>query len=349
VRTNEIAKIVKSDLRYSQEWRDSLKFIDMTYSEFIDFILYRNDNAYMSEKIDGELNSLIYEKGKEPYFITKSGVIRKRDYPVLKEYKDIFDQRKDINDIVTIGELKGVDENGNQLPFNKSQSTIQTGDVTKVRHFPFDIYRFNGEKTRFVFSYIDDIFNNKNFINTPRWIYGGVEFFKKLWERIVVKEHGEGVVSYFPSEPNIVYRIKHVMTADVVVISAGNETGKAWIKGQIGYLKLALLDENNNLLLTSKVGTGFMKKDRIELFDYFNKNCIERKDGDLWIPPVLITEVKYRRHRFNKVPLLKYNNGKYIELGEGDGVTMDQTSFIRFRNDKRINFKDLSKYQFPLS
>ena len=344
-----MAKIIKSNLRFSQEWRDSLKFIDYSYDEFVKFLSQTDKQYIFTEKIDGELNSLVYEKEKDPYFLTKSGVIRNRDYLVLKEYQDILDQRKDINDIVIAGELKGIGYDGKQLPFNKSQSMIQTGDANLVRHLPFDIYKLNGENTNSDLVTLEEMFQHGNHIKSPRWRCGGVDEFKELWQRVVIEEKGEGIVCMDQSNPNIRYRIKYAMTADVVVISAGKETGKAWIKGQIGYLKLALLDENNNLLLTSKVGTGFMKKDRIELFDYFNKNCIERKDGDLWIPPVLITEVKYRRHRFNKVPLLKYNNGKYIELGEGDGVTMDQTSFIRFRNDKRINFKDLSKYQFPLS
>jgi len=319
----------------------------MTYSGFADLLLNSNEKYYLSEKIDGELNTLIYEKETNPYFITKSGVIRNRDYPVLKEYKDILDKIKNINDIVIAGELKAVHD-GQHYPFNQSQSIIQTGAVEKVRHFPFDIYRLNGKQIRTDFPTIEKFFHNKKYINIPKWVYGGVDEFKKLWNQIVTQGKGEGIVAFSPSKPKIMYRIKHVLTADVVVVTIGKEGEKAWNKGQAGYLKLALLDENDNFLLTSKVGTGFTKKLRIELFEYAQKNYIESKDGDLWISPEIIVEVKYRRHRFVKVPLLKYSNKKYTQIGISDGVIMDQTSFTRFRKDKRLSHKDLSTIQFPI-
>lgn len=342
-----MAKIVKSDLRHTIQWRDSLKFIDYSYDEFVDFLSQTDKQYIFSEKLDGELNSLVYEKNSDPYFITKSSVIHDREYPILKEYKDILDKMDNIHDTVIMGELKAFDSNVN-IPFNRSQSIIRTGDVNLVHHFPFDIYRLNGKNTNSDLVTLEEMFQHGIHIKSPRWIFGGVDEFKELWQRVVIEEKGEGIVVVDPLNKNIRYRIKHVLTADVVIVSAGNQNGLAWAKGQIGYLKLAILDENNNFLLTSKVGTGFLKTERIELFDYFNKNCIERKDGDLWVPPVLITEVKYRRHRFNKVPLLKYENNKYIELGEGDGVTMDQTSFVRFRDDKRLLYNDLSINQFPI-
>jgi ATP-dependent DNA ligase len=341
-----LGKIIKSDFRFSQEWRDSLKFIDYNYDEFINFLSQSDKQYIYSEKLDGELNSLIYEKGKEPYFLTKSGVVHNRNYAVLKEYKNILDRINHINDIVIIGELKAFNQYEN-IPFNRSQSIIRTGDVDLVCHYPFDIYRLNGKKTNSDITILNETFLD-NHIRTPRFIYGNVDKFKELWENIVIKEKGEGIVVIDPTNPNIRYRIKHTMTADVVVIGAGNENEKNWAKGKIGYLKLALLDENNNFLLTSKVGTGFSDKVRIELFKHVNKNEIEGKDGEILISPNIIIEVKYRRHRFVKTPLLHYSKNKYIVIGEGDGVMMDQTSFIRFRDDKRLNYQDLSIKQFPL-
>lgn len=338
----------KSLFRFSQEWRDSLRFIDYSYSEFIDFLLNSNEKFYFSEKVDGELNTLIYEKEKDPYFITKSGVIRNRNYPVLIEYKLILDRIKNINDIVIAGELKAVQDTNKFYPFNQSQSIIQTGDVNKVHHFPFDIFRLNGKQIRSDFPTLDKFFHNKKYINIPRWIYGNVDDFRRLWNTIVTLEHGEGIVAFSPSVPTTMYRIKHILTADVAVIGAGNKFEKNWAKGKIGYLKLALLDENNNFLLTSKLGTGFNDKIRIELFDYIIKNSIEEVDGEFTIPPKIIVEVKYRRHRFSKVPLLHFSKNKYIKIGDDDGVMMDQPSFVRFRNDKRLLYKDLSIKQFPL-
>lgn len=339
----------KIALRYSQEWRDSLKFKDVSYLDFVTFLQETGEKLYFSEKIDGELNTLNYEKESDPFFLTKSGVVRShnRNYPVIQEYKDILNEME-YKDIVIAGELKAIHDDGVHYPLNESQSITQTGDVNKVYHFPFDIYRLNGEIINCDFPTLKNMFKNTKHIKVPRFVYGGVNEFEDLWKQIVIEEKGEGIVATDPSKPNIRYRIKHIMTADVVVVAAGNIDEKAWAKGQIGYLRLAILDENNDFLLTSKVGTGFSKPERIELFKYVNENQIELKDKEFWLPPKLIAEVKYRRHRFIKVPLLKYEDNKYINIGEDDGVMMAMTSFIRFRDDKRIEHRDLSINQFPL-
>jgi len=342
-----MAKIVKSDLRYSIEWRDGLKFKDYSYDEFINFLSQSDKQYIYSEKLDGELNSLIYEKRKESYFLTKSGVIHNRDYPVLQEYKDVLDKMGNINDIVIMGELKAFDAN-EDIPFNRSQSIIRTGDVNLVYHHPFDVYRLNGEITKSDLQSLTEMFQHCNYIKSPRFVYGNVEKFKELWNQVVVKEHGEGIVAMDPNDPHIRYRIKHVMTADVVVLGAGKIGEKAWIKDQVGYLILALLDENNNFILTSKLGTGLNKIEKLDLFKYVHKNQVEERDGNIWVPPILIVEVKYRRHRFKKLPVVKYDNNRYINIGDEDGVMLDQTSFVRFRDDKRLEYKDLSINQFPI-
>jgi len=342
-----MAKIVKSEYKYTIAWRDSIKFIDMSYDEFIKFIIQSGKQYIYSEKLDGELNSLIYEKGKDPYFITKKSVIHNRDYPVLEEYKNTLDGMNHIDDIVIMGELKAFDPN-ESIPFNRSQSIIRTGDVNLVYHYPFDVFRLNGQNTNSDLKSLKEMLQHNNHIESPRFVYGGVDEFKKLWEDIVIKGKGEGIVVMDPLEPNIRYRIKHVMTADVVVLGAGKIGEKAWIKDQVGYLILALLDENNNFILTSKLGTGLTKLEKLDLFKYVYENQVEERDGNIWIPPTLIAEVKYRRHRFQKLPLIQYTNNKYISLGECDGVMMDQASFVRFREDKRIDYRDLSIGQFPL-
>lgn len=342
-----MAKIVKSDLRYSIEWRDSIKFIDYGYEEFVKFLSETDKEYIYSEKLDGELNSLIYEKDKYPYFLTKNGVVHERDYSVLREYKNILDSLEHINDIVVIGELKAFSPE-KDIEFRKSQSIIRTGDEDLIHHFPFDIYRLNGENTHSDLVSLREMFKSDH-IRTPRFSYGGVDVFKEVWDSIVNQEHGEGIVVIDTMDLNIRYRIKNIMTADVVILGAGNTSGKAWAKNQVGYLILALLDENNDFILTTKLGTGLNKKEKLELFEYVYNNKVEEKGGDIWIPPTLIAEVKYRRHRFQKLPLIKYIDDKYINIGDTIGVMMDQASLSRFRDDKRIDYKDLSINQFPMN
>lgn len=338
--------IKKSPLSYTRDWRDTVHFVEMSYNDFVSFLMSSKEKFYFSQKVDGELNALVYEKDKTPFFITKSGVIHDRDYPVLKEYRDILDKTK-IENIVIIGELVAL-EGKRQFPFNRSQSIVQTGDVNLVHHFVFDMYELNSALVwgKYKFPELEKMFKTTH-IHQPVWVYGGVNEFRKMWDRIVSQGKGEGVVARNPDKPKTLYRIKNVQTIDCAVVAAGKELEKAWDKNQMGYLRLAFLDKNNNFLLTSKCGTGFSTKIRLEMFQWAHRNFVEKKSGELWLPPQLIVEVKYRRARKSKLPLLKYENNQYKILGTDDGVMMDHVSFVRFRNDKVLEYKDLSINQFP--
>jgi len=340
--------IKKSTLSFCRDWRDTVRFIEMSYNDFVSFLMSSKEKFYFSQKVDGELNALVYEKDKTPYFITKSGVIHDRDYPVLREYREILDKTK-IENIVIIGELVALDKN-RQYPFARSQSVIQTGDTSLVHHFVFDIYELNSNLVwgKYKFTELEKMLNTQH-IHEPKWVYGGVNEFRKLWDTLVIQGKGEGIVARNPDKPKVLYRIKNVQTIDCVIVAIGKELERAWNKHQMGYMRLAFLNESGNFILTAKVGTGFTTKIRSEMFQWGNNNFVEKKSGELWVPPVLVVEVKYRRHRKSKLPLLKYENNQYKVLGVDEGVMMDQVSFVRFRSDKVVDYKDVSINQFPIS
>jgi len=340
--------IKKSILGYTRNWRETVRFIEYSYNDFISFLISTKEKFYFSQKVDGELTSLVYEKDKMPYFITKGGVYRDREYPVLREYRELLDKTK-IENIVIIGELIAL-EGRKQFPFNKSQSIIQTGDVSKIHHFIIDIYELDSALVwgKYTFPKLEKMFNTEH-IHSPKWYYGSLNEFKKLWQQVVVEGKGEGIVARNPDKPKVLYRIKNVQTVDCAVIAIGKELEKTWDKHQISYLRLAFLNKSNNFLMTSKVGIGFSQRTRIELFQWAHNNFVEKKSGELWVPPTLIIEIKYLRARKAKVPLLKYENNKYSVLGTEEGIMIDQPRFVRFRSDKILDYKDLSINQFPNS
>lgn len=339
----------KLDYSFAKDWRKSIKFLEISYSDFINILSKSKDKYYLSRKMDGELNSLIYEKGSDPFLLTKSGIVRERDYPLLKEYKQFFDIMDQIQSIAVSGELVAVKGDGHYYPFNESQSIVQTGDVDSVRHFVFDIYKLNGKIIRSDFPTLEKMFHGSKYIQIPKWVYGGVKEFIKLWKEVVLDDDGEGIVAFNPNERDTLYRIKNVLTADVVVVAIGKEGEKAWTKNEMGYMRTAILDKSGSFIMTSKVGTGFSKPFRQNIFKWANKNYIQKIDGDLWIPPKMIIELKYRRHRFTEVPMMKYSKDGYTNIGMVDGgVMLDHTSFVRVRQDKELSYHDLNIGQFPL-
>lgn len=108
------------------------------------------------------------------------------------------------------------------------------------------------------------------------------------------------------------------------------------------------MNERNNFLLTSKVGSGWTTSERKKLFTWLEKNKIqEMTNGEIWVKPTKVVEVQYRRFRQEPVPEYEFKKDwKFV--GNSLGVMMDQVTFKRFRPDKNVSHEDVSILQFPL-
>ncbi len=339
---------------YALDWKHYVNFKEISYNDFLlKFHDLKNSKyIYYMEKIDGMLGALVYIRNNDIFFQTTTGAKIKDDLPVLNEYKYFLSKNKDIKEAIFLGELVAVKHN-TILPFNQSQSIIKTSYIQEnkplIHHYLYDVWSINGKRFSFPESidFIKRTIDERQllYIHIPKTSYGVLDNFRYLYSKSVGEIPGiEGIVIR-SSEKN--YKVKPFSSFDLVVIGVGNVSMKTWDRNKVSYLVVAFVDNDGIFRTSSKVGVGFSEKERSNLFEYAQKNKVQEMNGEIFIKPKLIIEAQWRRYLLRKMPSYKFKNGKYEYVGNLLSATMHMPSFLRFREDKKINDYDLRLDQIP--
>lgn len=335
---------------YALEWKKNVNLRDLSYEDFVS-IFHNISNVFFLEKIDGMLGALIYREGKRPFFQLSSGRIIS-GLPVLYEYETYLKNLK-VKEAVLVGELVA-QKFATVLPFNQTSSIVRTAyripayrDL--VHHYLVDVYSLNKKKLGFnqAFKFISKNFGKIGFphIRTPKVVYGGTDAFRKLYMLTKDKPGFDGVVVRDMGGKN--YRVKFTGTVDLVVIGAGHTDMKAWKKNQISYLLTSFIDSDGMFRTSSKVGTGFTFKERTSFFNYIKDSTLYKKDGEFFVKPKLVIEVKFFRHRITSTPTYKFTKGRYDLVGNKKSVTLSHPGFERIRSDKKPDRYSCRLEQIP--
>lgn len=324
-------------------WLDEINLYSIDYK---DFPIEKQNNYYFLEKLNGELDAVIYKRDLACYIITRNDVIRK-DLYVLDEYKKILDKHKGIDEIIIMGEGIAVKE-GKILPFNQSQSILKTAYKNKENnsmyyHYPFDIFSINnkrGESWSHHIKILNMMFKGAERIHPVKYIKGDIS---KAWNIFPEETGVEGLVARNGKN----YKIKKSFTFDMVIIAVGAEEMISWNRNEIGYIKVAFMNKDENFIITSKVGTGLSKELRSSLYKWASENEVERKNKEIWVKPSKIVEIKWRDIYIKDMPILKYTLNGYIEVGKQKSCTLFQPSLVKFREDKKVRYQDLRIEQIP--
>jgi ATP-dependent DNA ligase len=330
-------------MNYALEWKKFVNFKELKFENFI--AEFHSSHAFYLEKLDGMLGALVFNKGNDPYFQTTTGKEIK-DLPLLEEYKSVLNSLG-IKSCVLIGELVGV-RNGKELRFNESMSIIKTSRLEKnktlIHHFLYDVFYLDGSKNvdfSNSIKFLKNNFWNKkfNYIQFPKMSSDGIDNFEKLYRECIPKPYTDGIVVR-SKKGN--FKVKPFNSVDLCVISIGNENMVTWSRNQISYVVTAFMDKQNDFRITGRVGTGFTHKERSEFFEFCEKNKVDKTEkGDFLVKPKLIVEVQYRNFYLQDMSCFKFEKGKYIYEGKKKSVSLIMPSFLRIREDKKVNNFDL--------
>lgn len=331
---------------YALEWKKNSKFRQVPYEDFVVDFRGVTDGVYF-EKVDGMLGGFVYD-GKDAFFQTTTGK-EMRDLPVISEYLAMFKKFK-VKSAMVMGELVAK-KNNTILPFNETQSIVKTSykesNKPLVHHYPFDIVEWNGQKPNFkqATAFLSKNLGGLQHITMPKMVTGNIKQFRKLYNSIKEDNGFDGIVARVGDGK--IYKVKFTNTADVAVIGAGGIGMPAWIKGQVSYLLTSFVDKQGLFRTSSKLGTGFTAQKRAEFFRYINQNKLYEKNGELFVDPKLIIEVKYFRYRITDTPAYKLSDGVYQPIGNKKSITFSHSSFERSRPDKKPNRFDTRLEQIP--
>jgi ATP-dependent DNA ligase len=326
----------------AREWLEKLNLKSISYN---DFPIERERDYYFLQKIDGEHNTLVYERGKSCYFITKGGKIKTGLY-VLSMYQQALDKRKDIQSIIIPGELVGFYK-GRILPFNQSIHVIRNSknslSLNKMTyHFAYDIYKLNNENINFPHSLqliAEYLYPTQN-VN-PIFFYKGD--LSRAWNHFTRVPGVEGLVARNGTN----YKIKLTYDVDLVMVAVGGKNMKNWPKGKISYIVGAFMDEQGRFILTSKIGTGFDDETSRKIFKWAYDHKVHDTADEIWVEPKMIFESTYRNVYKTKNAVMVYKNNKYHNVGFTKSYNLFLPSFQRFRPDKHVIPADLRLGQIP--
>lgn len=328
---------------FAAEWKRSVNLKQIEYNDFISKFGNVSD-SYFLEKIDGILGALTYVNG----FASLATVndIKISNIPLIGEYISILQRSADLNNVILIGELVAVKGN-TILSFPELVSVVKTSrlDVNKplIHHYIYDIFSTDGKRS---FSYKDSMqfilqhFQGAVRIHIPKYVYGGIDDFKSLYTKAITKQGVEGVVARLKDGKNN-YKIKSTTTWDVALLGMGDKTMKVWSRDQAPYLVTAFIGPDGTFRRSSNVGTGFTIKERQEFFKYIMHDQIQEIGGEVFVPPVKVIEVRASRWRPKQSTAYLWTGKEYKLVGKKVSVSLDMPSFLRSREDKKVNDYDV--------
>ena len=333
---------------YALEWKKSLNLHQHSYESFVTDYPVIHNGIYM-EKIDGIQGTVIHNSDGTVFQTTSGNIIN--EIPAMFEYQKFFESNK-IKEAIIPGELVAK-KNGTVLPFNETQSVVKKFRVESnkdlIYHYPVDIISLNGKNINFkqAISFIIKSFGKTQHITLPEISIGDLELFRKLYNDVKRKPGFDGVVARDVGGRN--HKIKFTSTADLVVIGAGKEGMPAWNKGQVSYLLTAFIDKHGKFRTSSKVETGFTQMKRAALYKMVDDLSLYKSNGELYVKPMLVIEVKYFRYRITPTLTYKFNanTGRYEQDGERKSVTFSNATYERIRQDKKPNRYDTRLEQLP--
>ena len=335
---------------YALDWKKSVKLRDLPYGVFISKFM-KAPSFYSIEKVDGQLGALVYREGKSSFFQSTGGGIVS-DIPAIYEYETIL-KRAGIKQAILIGDLVAM-KFGTVLPFNQTESIVKRFHVTEnkplIHHFLFDVYSFDRKRIkdyRQALSILGKYFDRKKLvnINIPKIAYGDIRIFRKLYVDTKDSPGFDGVVVRLVDGKN--YKVKYTANVDLVVIGAGHERLPSWPRKQVSYLLTSFIDSKGIFRTSSKVGTGFTASERSFFFKYINERSLYDENGEIFIRPEMIIQVKYYRVRITKTPAYRFTKDRYEAVGDELSATLSHPSFERIREDKKPTKFDVRLEQIP--
>lgn len=305
-----------------------------------------------SIKIDGE-NDILYSDNETIYLINKLGRVRK-ELPLLEEANSIL---KGKDKSIFIGELYGVDEEGNELDFNDTMSLIRKPPTEesehRIRFAIFDALIFDGKKTNQNdywerMTLVQELFEEgKNVHPVYAKKTNGSSVVKEMWEEHVVQKKHEGLVLNIEGD---YIKIKPERSVDAAVIAVKPQKDK----DLMGSLFVALMDEEGDFRSLSFVGsgTGLTKDVRREWFSWAKQNEARSPNEDelIWVDlnkTPRIVEIDYEQENIKENDTFKFSNGAWTQIEDKMSSTLRKPTLKEIRDDKSITKSDLRLNQIP--
>jgi len=323
----------------------------MTTLEDLELLKIIPDQTVVIAKVDGEFNLLSYTKEGESYVLNKWGH-RREDFLALNQFIEAMN-KTNITHAELLCELYAK-EDGKPTNLPTFIHLIKGDkDLSKIHIGVWDLIKINGYAPKEPFSWrLEEV---------ERWLKGcthasvipyikpkTVEDVKAFWKSCIEEKGYEGLVIRNGDQ---IYKIKPCLDVDAVIIglnktsSYGREL-QYFQKGQVTSIKLALMQSDGTFIELSDCASGITADIGTTLFKLMDYKVGE-DDTTVYVKPIVVCTIEYTETYVKSRRILKFENGKYVEAGLVDFVSLRHPRLKRFRPDKTVNPSDLRVTQIP--
>lgn len=238
---------------------------------------------YISRKIDGEFNVLIYQKG-EALLVNPGGTVR-TGLPLLEEAVRVLKKAK-VETAMIPGELHVRREDGKRARVHDvsrfARKPQNQDQIDRLCFAPFDILEIDGEdwggKYQNTWEWLVEKLGKTDRVQPVETERGdGARTVLKCFDKWVGEEEGEGVVAR--SDENGWFKVKPRHTLDVCVIGFAEGTDDR--NGMLHDLLLGIYRLDGTVQVLGRVGGGFSDDQRRDFLSDLRDIVVESEYAEI--------------------------------------------------------------------
>jgi hypothetical protein len=141
------------------------------------------------------------------------------------------------------------------------------------------------------------------------------------------------------------YKLKPEIELDAVIVAAQKNDG--YRKKRVTSVRCALMTGPNTFLEIGDVSSGITHALRDELWKFKTEFLVDENDKFAYVYPLIVVNIRVNGIYTHKMLKWKLVNGKRVDLGLADSITMRHPTLEAIREDKEPTFRDVGLNQIP--
>ena len=165
---------------------------------------------------------------------------------------------------------------------------------------------------------------------------------EKAWQEYRIRRGYEGLVVH---TDNITSKMKPEIEIDAVIVAAQKNDG--YRKKLVTSVRCALMTDPDTYLEIGDVSSGITHQLRATLWQFKEAFPVEETQHFAYVYPLIVVKLRVNGLYSKQMPKWKLVNGKRVDLGLADSITMRHPCLEEIRQDKEPNVREIGLNQIP--
>jgi hypothetical protein len=329
----------------AKTWKTTNKMKFVTFDQLKEAVA--DQEVPFSAKMDGELVCIWHRNGKTE-LVTAKGTVR-MGFPPTEELQKHWETK---TDVVAMGELYAVDEQGRPQSYMQSASILKDPDAGQdqlIRLAIFDLIEMDGKerKDQGIMANMEIVRLITTGLKSVHPAYttrGTINDMQGVWDDLS-KRGLEGLVIHMPD--GTLLKSKPIMSFDMVIVAV---TKSPSLPGRVGAILTSFIDKEGRYRLNGHVGAGLSDEQRVSFMQWAQERKVREDADHIWIDPTQSPVVEIEAVEVNpqQRPAMEFKNGMYVQVEEALCGILRFPTVKQFRTDKDPKYPDVRVEQLPM-